>query len=280
MAIVIQNEIIKGIWPYFKKRKFGLDYLTLPPLTPYLGPMLFCSGEVKKQHKKRSIEKRVLGELIAQLPKVHFSVTQAPVQLKNGQPLHWHGFEQTTRYTYRLDLSKPSQQLLKECAYSVRQQIKVRAEEIQILQKPDISDIYTLFTKSFHRQNLSIPVSLELIKKLDIVLTEKEQKIALLAKVDNRLVASVYVVFDHSVAYLLLTGRSEEAPNGTVSLLIWRAILIAQELGLEYFDFEGSMLEGVAQFFSSFGANQTPYHRFVKASNKGLFLVLKALNKI
>jgi hypothetical protein len=43
------------------------------------------------------------------------------------------------------------------------------------------------------------------------------------------------------------------------ALLLWKAICTAKELGLEYFDFEGSSIPGIEFFFKSFGGLRVDY---------------------
>jgi hypothetical protein len=55
--------------------------------------------------------------------------------------------------------------------------------------------------------------------------------------------------------------------SGASTLLICEAIKLSQANKLQKFDFEGSMIEGVANSFKQFGAIQTPYFRITKANN-------------
>ena len=44
-----------------------------------------------------------------------------------------------------------------------------------------------------------------------------------------------------------------------MTLVLWDAIHEAKNRGSKIFDFEGSMIPTIAEFFRSFGAVQTPY---------------------
>jgi hypothetical protein len=43
---------------------------------------------------------------------------------------------------------------------------------------------------------------------------------------------------------------------------MWKGILSAKELTLECFDFEGSMVPSIAEYFKSFGSSYSSYSMF------------------
>jgi hypothetical protein len=53
-------------------------------------------------------------------------------------------------------------------------------------------------------------------------------------------------------------GNPERRNSGATSLVLWEAIQ-SQPRGVEFFDFEGSMVEAIERFFRAFGARQVPY---------------------
>jgi len=50
--------------------------------------------------------------------------------------------------------------------------------------------------------------------------------------------------------------------------------------GVQTFDFEGSMIKGIATFFDGFGGELTPYHRLTKTKTKYHRLVYQLFDKI
>ena len=99
VVITNQNEIVARM-PWFKKR-FGLTILTQPPLTPTLGPW-FKYYKDKNGRYKSSQEKKLVNELINQLPKFNYYRANFSPEITNWLPWYWKGYSQTTRYTYRL----------------------------------------------------------------------------------------------------------------------------------------------------------------------------------
>ena len=92
---------------------------------------------------------------------------------------------------------------------------------------------------------------------------------------EGRTHSAAYLVWDRQAAYYHLSGDDPSLrASGAGLLLVWEAIRYSSEvLGLQCFDFEGSMLPGVEQVRVSFGAVQTPYFHVWKYSSRGFRLL-------
>ncbi|MCL5071056.1 MAG: GNAT family N-acetyltransferase, partial [Actinobacteria bacterium] len=75
-------------------------------------------------------------------------------------------------------------------------------------------------------------------------------------------IAGVYIIWDEKRCYYLLGGYDpEQSHHGGSALAMWEAIRFTKnELGLDEFDFEGSMVPQIEQFFRKFGSRLTPYY--------------------
>jgi hypothetical protein len=79
-------------------------------------------------------------------------------------------------------------------------------------------------------------------------------------------VACSFIVHDGRTAYYLLGGyNSEKKHHGAGALSMFEAIQHAQKLGLQAFDFEGSMIPAIERYFRGFGGKLTPYFSVNKA---------------
>ncbi|HAV29675.1 MAG TPA: methicillin resistance protein, partial [Saprospirales bacterium] len=82
------------------------------------------------------------------------------------------------------------------------------------------------------------------------------------------IVAGAYIVRDNHTAYNLMLGTDPNHRHSRAAeILLWDVI---QEMSqyVDRFDFEGSMIEGVSQFFKAFGGKQQPYSVISKSKNK------------
>ena len=93
----------------------------------------------------------------------------------------------------------------------------------------------------------------------------------------------MYIVWDERIGYYLLGGYDpKESHHGASAIAMWEAIKFTkEELGLNQFDFEGSMIQPVEQFFRKFGGKLTPYYTVscAKPSAKLLRSVINIIGK-
>ena len=69
-----------------------------------------------------------------------------------------------------------------------------------------------------------------------------------------------YFVYDQKVCYYLIGASDSDFRNsGAQSLVIWEGIQFAAQKS-RVFDFEGSMIEGIENFFRQFNSVCTPYY--------------------
>lgn len=269
-----------GVWPYYKKKKNGLSTITQPILTSYLGPHIIKQIQTEKNSTQIGFEKKVLTELSNELPKVNRIVVQGHPNWKNWQPLSWLGYEQTTRYTYRIDLTKSVDALYGAMSDKTRNQIKTVEKKISIEETENADEIYELVMATYSRQGISVPFSKQQFEAVHSELKKHSSNKAYAGLYKDEKAAVAYNAYDRDTMYLLITGQSDKKISGSVSSLIWKSIEEAKRLGCTTFDFEGSMIEGVESFFRSFGGEQVPYHRISKASNKLFYLLFKLLGKL
>jgi hypothetical protein len=73
--------------------------------------------------------------------------------------------------------------------------------------------------------------------------------------------SALYLMWDNQSAYVHMVGEDYNLrSSGAGILLVWEAIKFTREtLGLNKFDFEGSMIEPIEEVRRSFGARQVPY---------------------
>jgi len=79
-------------------------------------------------------------------------------------------------------------------------------------------------------------------------------------------IAGTFVVHDAKAAYYLLGGYQTEGKHyGAGALAMFESIRRARDLGLEVFDFEGSVVPAIERYFRGFGGRLTPRFRVNKA---------------
>ena len=283
VVLIEKGEEIIASLPFVVRKRLGLTVLTMPSLTQSLGPWLRLSSA--KYAKRLAQEKDLIQALYKKLS-VHAEYSQSwHYSRANWLPLYWLGYQQTTRYTYRLEDLKDLDKVWSGFQENIRREIRKAMNKEGITVRTDLSlnDFLELNKKVFSRQKMVLPYSEGLVEEIHQAATKHNASRLFIAEDElGRRHAGVYVIWDENSAYYLLGGGDPELRNsGATSLCMWEAIQYASTV-TKSFDFEGSMIEPIERFFRAFGASQTPYFTISKVNSKPLkvyriFQKLKAL---
>lgn len=272
-----KDGTIIAAWPYFKGVKLGLDVSLPPVLSSYLGIWIDYPEEKWKEETLLSYQNGIVKDLLDQLPEFHLFKQNFNPSFLNWKELYWAGYNQTTHYTYMLEGIKNHDQIFAGFKSNLRTSVKKVGHTFSIGETNDLSVFYNINKKSWSNQKEKIPYSLDYLQKLDDALVNNGHRyIRLIKDQDENIVAGTYVVRDNHTAYNLMLGTDPmHRKSRAAEILLWDVI---QEMSqhVDRFDFEGSMIEGVSQFFKAFGGSQKPYYLISKAKNKWVALVTKA----
>ena len=293
MSFNEQREIEAAL-TFATRQKFGFRTLSEPVLTPFCG-VWFRQKTFKRQHEAIFYEKKHLQKLIEQLPSAHRYSFRLHVSLKDWQPFFWAGWQQETRYTYRLNIENLVT-VFDNFNDNTKRNIRKSTQNFTIEKGDNFDKFLEINGLTYQRQQIKNPIPAQTWQAVEQILSEKKARTIFFAKntegaaevgfemlekggqhTENRkpkteiINAAIYVVFDKSTAYYLAggstkLGRSKGAMHG----LLWQAIQEAAARGCTIFDFEGSMLQGVEPFFRGFGGDLMSYFRVFKYGNRFL----------
>lgn len=229
-----------------------------PALTPYLG--LVLPRPESRYVTELSSNKRITAEFAGFLKTEFNSIElRCPPEVVDLQPFIWEGYRCGVRYTYRLsvkDLNVALEGMEKGRRYDMT---SARRDGI-VAEAGSFEDVMSLSERTFSRQGL--PQSFQMAAvRYHSALQKAERCQAFVARDKHgAAVAAVWIVWDEKRAYNLVSGYDHLAgANNAAALVLWRAIqFTSEELGLPEFDFEGSMIASVEQFFRKFGGILTP----------------------
>lgn len=263
-----------GAMPYYIHRKFGLTILRMPELTPFNGIWINYPADIK-QHTRYSWERKVMEQIIGQLPRFDYFSQYFYFGFPNWLPFYWAGFRETTHYSYALSLQGDENALWKNLKGNARRNILKAERQLSISSEADPGLFYQANRKTFERQGLPIPHSFESFRRLDDVLRSRSQGRMYFARdAGGQVHAAVYIVWDERMANVLLTGSDPELrKSAAIYLLYWQAIRDMARQGVRWFDFEGGMLPRVENVYAAFGASRQPIHIVYKSRNKWLALM-------
>lgn len=279
-AVSYEKERITGIWPYTKKYRLGQKISTSLPLTPYLGPHFYFPENQHKLTARSSFLEKSLLEMIAHVKEEkfkYFSQYTAP-DFYNGPVLKWNNFSQEVMSRFVIHTLEDPVLTLQNFKYNTRHAIKKFNETGTIREDYDPERLYALITASFNRRQkkpgYSKSTFLQLTKQLKV---KENVKIYFADEAEAKNVAGILLLINQERAYLLSTGLVGNQ-SGAVSALIWHGMQMAGKK-VKTFDFCGSMIPGIYQFFQGFGAQLETYYQLRTFSGRGMHLLYTLMGK-
>ncbi len=256
---------LRGGFCLFCEKRLRLAVLRNPPYTPFIGPFF----ERRALHPVAGIEESrdvitAVAEFLERARPAMISVSLSN-WASDILPFLWRDYKVTPDYTYLLPLGQTDEAILAGMSESRRRNIgKARRDGLHAERTEDFSAIFSLVETTFARQGKD--VEREYMKAILFSFARPDNSYAFVVQSNGVPIAGVFVVHDARTAYYLLGGyQSEGKHHGAGALAMFESIRQARKLGLETFDFEGSVIPAIERYFRGFGGKLSPYFRVNKA---------------
>jgi len=263
MAVVKSGDQIIGEMPYTLTKKGLWQVSYLPPVTRTLGPVIkrqsAHAGGPEWLHRLD-----VTRELIAQLPRcAHFQQLADPlVSEAEAAAFALAGFKVSVQFTLKLPAGLDEETVWSRLRRNTRNHVRRSSERFVIQPITDVDAFVSFYDSNLSARELDNIYGSTIMRRL---LTEvlKHEAGTLLGSFDSdgSLTAATALVWDRANLYYILATRKATAHSGAVALLIWQAMKIARERGVE-FDFDGVSTAGILQFLSGFGGQLVRRYQF------------------
>ncbi len=240
-ALVLNDY--EAVMPLTWNKKYGIYYLYQPAFTASLGVF------------GKSVTRETVRQFLAAIPQ-KFRLIEIELNAGNVFDLPF-----PLRTNYILDLSKPYESLYAAYNKNLQRNLK-RSEEQQLRFVPDIpvQDVIAIAKKQMADFSNYTDYDFVNFRKLFSQLHLRGDARAYGVYTDKReLAASAVFFFSHHRAYYILVGnRTDNRITGASHYLLDR--FIQEHAGKPLLlDFEGSDVEGLAGFYSSFGSVEEKY---------------------
>lgn len=264
-----------AVFYYYNDRFIGIPYLHCPPYTPFNGFHLKLNSKnfALQQGETKKIIACIADFFDKRSTKAIVRIAFSPEYI-DMQPFVWKKFKVIPNYTYRISLLQDNEDIQSKMTPERRNDIKKALKDgVTSVLCDDYNIIKSVIGKTFSRKSLSVDE--ELLNKIFFEFANSGNSFGFVSYQDKRPIASVFCIFDSTTAYYLLGGYdSEHKHPGAGALSLWHAIEHSKKIGLQTFDFEGTMIKPVEKYFRGFGGNLIPYFVINKA-NFALELFLK-----
>jgi hypothetical protein len=257
--LIKDGEQIIARWPYVMRK----NKILMPKLTPFIG--YFIARDILKNDFNLNKEKEIIVELLSKLPyKKNIKIALNPCN-KYFLPFSLNNFIVNPKITYRLTNLSDINIIYTKFSNMVKKNIKNAEKKLYLSIDGNIDDLVRLLKKTFKIQNRNSPLSSDLIETIYNT-AKKHNSCRLIYAVDSKdnIHSGALFVYDLNVYYYLIGASDPEFRNsGANSLLIWEGIKHASQVS-QIFDFEGSMVESIENFFRGFGGTPTVYYEIRK----------------
>lgn len=263
-SIVKDGDRIIARLPYVMHKK----KICMPPFTQTLGPWIDneyrCVECGNVQFRK---QKEIIISLLNQIPKhdsfnMTFDSANAYIL-----PYRWSGFSLEPTFSYRLQTIDDLQAVYDRFGKTVVKNIKSARNKVIIVQSDDPQELISLLEVTFKNQGRTYRGNKDLITNIiTFSLNNNTGYLLKAVDTDSNIHSIAFFVYDQNVFYYLFGGSDIRfRSSGSQSLILWEGIQLAAKKS-KMFDFEGSMVEGIENFFRQFGGYQAVNYRVKRQS--------------
>jgi len=258
------NELI-GAFNIYKAKKLNFTFIIVPPYSP--SNALFFVNPAQNTSNRNTFEKEIHQAIVDYFSGLNCSlfISAFPPQIKDMQTYFWSKYKVIPNYTYQLSLNTTEQQLFDNLTSEKRKSIrKAQKDNVEIKICNDYNLIKSLVLKTFDRKDKKVDV--DFLDKILFNYANPSNSFGFVAYINNVPSACTFCVHDKKVSYYLFGGYDQSNKHhGAGPGCMWQSILHANQLGIQTFDFEGSMLPEVEKYFREFGGELVPYYTINKA---------------
>ena len=258
-------EVIAGM-PCLVRERVGMRFVVMPQQTQ-IGGRWLQDEDCQVQEIAEEITK-ALREKHLDYYYQHFPIgSPLPEELKK------RGFSIRKHTTYRIEDLRDLESVRQGYSENKKRQIRKAANLELVELKPE--RFYLFHKKCLKDQGKVIAYTEAFFRSLDTACEAHEaRKILGLQDEGGALHAAVYLVYDSNTCYFLIPCYAPQfGSSGAGARIVDEAVRFASEHS-KVFDFEGSMIPGVANHYAQFGSTPAYFYEVEKVYNP-LFRVVK-----
>jgi hypothetical protein len=243
--------------PYLIRKRAWVNYIVMPQMTQISGPWI--SDEVRINPDELS---RVIQDLVNQLQQLDIAYYYQHLNMDEpmAQVYKQLGFRVKERITYRINNLSNLDAVINAFSKNKKRQLQ-KALSLHADMNLHVEDFYRFHVSCLQERGKQISYTREFLLVLERKTKRLQQsQVVAIRNADGALMAAAFVVWDQYSMYYLIPAYSEAyKDSGASALLVLECIKLAREKGV-IFDFEGSMIRGVANHYKQFGSAAEKYY--------------------
>jgi hypothetical protein len=265
---VYDDDKLLAVFNTFVFKKSLLQFFVPPPFSPDCACLL-ASGADKKQIADAIQKWMEAYSTKKSLALLRFNFSYKYTDLLEQTKLK--GFGKKYHHTYVLNL-KDTDDVQSLYAPKRRQQIRrAQKDGLQVKQMDkELPAVYHLVWQTFARQEKTIDE--KMVKKIlySFADSNPDKCFSFGSFLDGKCILAYFCIHHGKEAFYLLGGYDSTVKHiGAGPLAMNACIEHAKKLGIEVFDFEGSMEPSIEKYFKEFGGEKKLYPCFEKTNKLG-----------
>ena len=154
VVLSYNKDQIVGAWPFFHSKKYGFNGISMPPHTPFLGPIIF-NNQSDSQYKRNSFTHKICKDLEKQLPSFQYLNVKFNPGTLSWYPFFQLDYRQTTRYTYIIEPKQSEAELKANLKKQVRNVVCKDEHKTHIRHSSDVDQFLLLVERTFRENGIS-----------------------------------------------------------------------------------------------------------------------------
>ena len=270
-----KNGEIQAAMPYLLRKRAWMKYIVMPQQTQIGG--IWISDVALPDNVDRLTE--ICQDFTRQLAELGLSYyyQHYPIGSNAIESMRTLGFKIKERITYRIEDLSNLDQVISAFSKNKKRQLQ-KALSLHAETNMNIEDFYRFHVRCLQEQGKQISYTREFLLVLERKTSRLQQsQIISIHNADNEILAAAFLVWDkNSMYYLIPCYDLKHKDSGASALLVLESIKLARKQGV-VFDFEGSIIRGVANHYKQFGGARTVYYS-VEKYYKWYFWFANAIN--
>lgn len=256
-----EDGSIQAALPYLIRKRLWMRYIVMPQQTQIGG--IWLREDVANTPDKVTTICQLFAEQLSAL-KLHYYYQHYPIHSAAVEDMRTLGFTTKERVTYRIEDVSNLDKVIAAFSKNKKRQLQ-KALSLHAETNMNVEDFYRFHVQCLHHQGKQINYSREFLLVLERKARRLNQcQILSICNADDEVLAAAFLVWDkHSMYYLIPCYNPQHKDSGASALLVLEAIKLARQQGVA-FDFEGSMIKGVANHYKQFGSTRTIYYSVEK----------------
>lgn len=252
-----ENDQIRAAFPFaYMKGKYGLWHIRNPWMAPRLGVWIDYRGKTEKTGGRESYENGIVADIVSKLPPCDFFQIAFDARFQNWQQFYRLGFRQTSYYSYLL---RETSNIAAGLSVNTRRKVRLLSADYQAGTEISFEEYWAFFEKSYAQRKRTPSYSKERFFALyDAARRHGAEELVACRDRSGQIFSTACLFLDSRRVYNMCNTYDTTTKLSTQPVTTLRSIALAEERGLE-FDFEGSMIPGVAEYDSTFNPVKEPY---------------------